>query len=526
MQKLFSKKNIILSIAALSITVLVFYVYSYAYIEINLSNGSPDTEVSYTISQVGGKESDKIEVTRDTKKIKRLVKRGSYEVSVRQAETSYLGAVDSGGFLQTTSVRAQLSPEKERDFIGSNPNICMYTELGILASSPCGGPLDELGLHMPATNTVPGHVKYAQGPASTLEDVITVNGNTFVLLNIESEIDGEGNYHALYSVSRDGVVNHSSERKLQDLKGSKVYKLVNYTGGFIAYSTDERADLLYYASVSSKPSKINIEQPSDTTLNLVDIHVIDDSIALTYSNNTVTTASRDHVEGIKAHSTVLEESRRKIAPISQIISYSKNKSISSIFSESIISAKICETSKLCVMYEDTTMGVFDVSGDKLNLEYELSGVLDTESSNDNFLIVKADGVFRFNVLDKSGFIDYGFGDKYSYCGMETAVEYYIVCVANSSNERFALKIHPKKINTDSIDKKIASLESLEEVRSVRIYGKFIYISPYAGELQPNPLTGGFGYLPETVKLVNARINKELDSLGISRKDYTINFTIN
>jgi hypothetical protein len=109
--------------------------------------------------------------------------------------------------------------------------------------------------------------------------------------------------------------------------------------------------------------------------------------------------------------------------------------------------------------------------------------------------------------------------------MWTQASSFGLCTKDENGKKVALLVNQEQENTDSINIKIEQLARLSEVKSVSIYGRYIYISPDIGNPQPNPQTGFFEYDKTTVKNANAIINQEIDRIGISRSTYTIINTI-
>lgn len=515
------RRKIIIVIISTTFILLTYCVFTFSYIEITVASGRTDIDTTYMLTRQGD---DKTEFKTRSQHIKRLVRRGNYEVSVRQAETSYLAVGKSGGFFGTSSFTASLISEKAREFVGNNPNACMYLLPPVVASTPCNSTVDELSIHMPASSKEPTFIKKARGPAALLEGVVSTKEGNFAIVSIESEQEGSGNYHALYPINTDGVLDVANEHMLTALNGGRTYKAASYQDGWIAYSKDG-SEILYFKSVNSAPSTLKIDKPDDTSLALVDLAVFDEQIVLTYANQTPVGRNFDDPSGTKSHSAEFETQRAKIKQRHEVIVYSNNQSKYITFAKPLTVVRSCGTQELCVVFEGGNMGVYDISKSKPGLKYELTGVVDLDNSNRMTLVVRNDGIYRFDISKKEGFLEYGLG-SYKYCGIKTGDTSYVLCIADKSNKRLALRINLMMTNNDSIDKKIAELSMIRQVKNISIYGRYIYISPDVGNPQPNPQTGFFEYDKTTVINANLKINQEIDRLGISRSAYTIINTIN
>lgn len=514
------RRKITIGVVISIFLMLGYWFWAYSYIEVVVANGRSDADITFVLANQDG---NKTEIKSHSSHIKRLVRRGSYEVSVRQAETSYMAVGRAGGFFSTSSFTASLLSEKAREFVGNNPNACMYLLSAVVASTPCDSTVDELNIHMPASSNEPTYVKEARGPAALLEGIVSTKEGIFAIVSIESEQEGAGNYHALYPISTDGVLDVTNEHLLKALNGSKTYKAASYQDGWIAYNKDG-SEILNFKSVKSTPSTIKIDKPGDASLALIDLAVFDEQIVLTYANQTPAGRNFDDPSGTKSHSAEFETQRAKIKQKHEVVVYSKNQSKHITFAEPLTVVRSCGTQELCVVFDGGKMGVYDISKPKPRLIYELTGVVDLDNSNKETLVVRNDGVYKFDITKKEGYLEYGLG-SYRYCGIKTNDTSYVLCIADKSNKRLALRINQTVTNNDSIDKKIAELSLVRQVKNISIYGRYIYISPDVGSLQPNSQTGLFEYDKATVKNANSVISQEIDRLGISRSAYTIIKTI-
>jgi len=120
----------------------------------------------------------------------------------------------------------------------------------------------------------------------------------------------------------------------------------------------------------------------------------------------------------------------------------------------------------------------------------------------------------------AGHYEYLFGN-YGFNGLQTVESGYILKLFTNKDRSVAVLVEQGAIDSDSIDKKIADLQKLQEVTFVSIYDKFIYISAKLGSPVYSSELRSYIDNPETKKVVAEKINKEIDRLGIDRKVYTI-----
>ena len=190
------------------------------------------------------------------------------------------------------------------------------------------------------------------------------------------------------------------------------------------------------------------------------------------------------------------------------------------FNKLFSSATLCGTNKLCVLV-GKDLSIYDVSSDKAKYLFSVSGVNYINNMATGLLVARDEEILNLNVDTKKGFISYGFGE-YNYCGLQNSGANYLLCITNADGKNAALYINPAASNADSIDKKIAALQQMGEVKDISAYGRYIFISPEFGELVYSNSLGEFSYNPQTVKVVSKKINQQIDSLGINRKKYLVN----
>ena len=129
-------------------------------------------------------------------------------------------------------------------------------------------------------------------------------------------------------------------------------------------------------------------------------------------------------------------------------------------------------------------------------------------------------ILNLDVDNKTGFVEYSFGDR-KFCGLQKDVGGYLLCQTNTKGVNAVLRIDQTSNNSDSIDKKVAGLEKMSEVKNVSVYGQFLFISPDLGELVYDNSLGFFNYDPSVKQSVNDKISHQIDVLGVDRNTYHI-----
>lgn len=515
------KKRIFLVVVLLFMTLGLYLLYSYSFISIILPISNSDSEL--TIS----KNSKAVSVINAKPGLNRqLVKRGTYEVVVKSSQGSYFEITNAPGFLRTTNVKASLTKERQRIFIGNNPAPCVYKFKDVFISSVCGGLLDEANIHQAATSTTPTFTKALTGPSGILEDVFTVDGQTYALLLIESEIDEEGSYHAMYPLDNSGNIDGAKEKRLRELSGSSEYKFIRYNNGYLAYSLSP-LDMHFYSDMNSPPSKINTPKPSKD-LQAISVDVSNDRVAVLFSNYFFRNVNRPERIAGNAHSLIVENKRPTAGSSihSEIVVTDLMKEVArKELSGEIGGMSFCGNNKLCTITNENAELISMNIADNLDEDKKISNTSGLGTLGGRTIVVRNDGVYEIDIETGTGYLHYSFGN-YSYCGLEVFDDIYTLCIANNESKSNLLKFNLEQPEKEFIDQKLADLEANTAVKNLSIYGNYIYISPITGEPQYNEQLGGFEYDPILVQDSKNKINEVLDRLRINRSIFDIKFTVN
>lgn len=457
----------------------------------------------------------------ESPKIKRLIGRGNYEVLVSNKEKSYITVIKTSGFLRKTTIAATLFPEKQRKFIGDNPSSCAYLVTTILQSLACGDKLEKMQIHVPSTALVPTYITKIPTPSINgfLEDIINTREGAIVLIKGGGNGSEQDAKHFAFNINGDGTIYNGVA--LGDLPGTVSYEYLAYQDGFIAYDKINK-NAAYFQTRLSPPKKVDIPKPKNDTLGLEAVRVLGNSMMFVYS---------DTPFGGYLGEFMSSETSEKVQPDSTQRAGKKTKAISEVvlvngsdmrrLSLDITPSDItyCATNKMCVL-QNGILTVYEVSGNEKVRLFELSGILGINSGASGFRVVKKEGVVNLDLTKQQGFLEYSLAD-YTYCGIKTTSNGYLVCVVNNKGERAALYLDPTAPNSDSIDKKVADLLKLPEIKSISAYNYTIFISPNLGEIIYDQQQQINTYDPAVIKAVNAKINQEINRLGISRSTYKI-----
>jgi hypothetical protein len=490
-----SRRFVILGLVIFLLIFVAIWIYGHSYIEVVVDNPSQGDVTYELLNQNSAKSSSK---NQKETSYKVMIPKGDYDLVVTQAGQSAFAAAHSGGFLKKTTLHLSLSPEKSRQFVGDNPSSCLYYD-SVLYSYDCGGSINSLAEHVPATPILPTFAdKKFKSNRASFEAVIKTPSGVYSLMHLIGE--SEESSHVAYTIGNNFEV--AKTTILHELDTEKSYSFYPYENGFIAYDSD--FNVRYFSSAVAPAAKIALDKPNTKNLQPQLLNVSGGSIVANYSN--ATSGEQSQASAGKAKN--------------EIVIYSDGKNIHVNMDKHLISdVNLCGNQNLCFT-SDNKLWVYDISGQKPKLILKIADVKAFRSAPQGLLAVRSQGVFNINPTSGAGYMEYSFGD-YKYCGIQNDDTGYTLCLINSKNRKVALHINQSGGNTDSIDKKIAALIKKPEVLNVSAYGKYVFISPSVGDLVYIPAKGGYGYDPNSVKTAADKINQEIADLNIDRAAYTI-----
>ncbi|HUP26723.1 MAG TPA: hypothetical protein VM124_03710 [Candidatus Limnocylindrales bacterium] len=494
------KKRIILAILACVSFIFLFWLYTHAYIKIIPSSGD---NISYLLTNLSDNKTQSFD---STSSIKKLVKRGEYQLLAQKGETSYFSVIKANGFLRSSVVSPRLVKEKARKFVGDNPASCMYYTGQILVSGACEDLYSQLNLHVPATSQQATYIQRLSSQYDgVVEGVVSTQQGIIALLR---SVSGED--HVSYKVSPEFGI--SDPIAMTELDKNKTYSLQAYKDGFLIYDKS-LGHILYYSSLRSRPSVISNQRPKDSKLGAYGIQTQGSSLVVAYSDHPEDQALASSDE---EHTQTKPPKRTKVSLMVQDGGATREYT----FTKRLSSFDLCGTKKLCVLDTSGTLEVYDISGSKLRLLFAIAKVEHIGTFNNSLIVALGGGLLNLDVDKRAGYILYSYGN-YRFCGMRTENIGPVLCMINGDDKAVALFVDPTTDNTDSIDKKISQLLNLSEAKMVSAYGNYIFISPNLGEAEYQPSLRVFGYDPKLIETTNSTIAEEIDRVGIDRSKYTI-----
>ncbi len=493
-------RKLIIRVGALVVIFMaLWWLMTHSYVDISAGNKSSGN-VTYRLLSTSDQKDQK-EVVSDKQNVKRLLKRGHYQVEVTQGNRSYVSTFTTGAIFQKTKVTGTLSVEKSREFVGDNPGYCMLIVNAVLLSNECRGQYSEIKTHMPATNDMPTYTLYDTGSIlANVEGFVTTPEGSFVLVLLP--VSESAKTHVLYKLSADGS-SAAKVTRVADITGlstANTYSVQAYKSGFILYDSDYSA-IYYYPSIKSKVEPINVGTPDNKGLLPNQLAVAGDNISLLYTN--ITESEKVGAKNIKAEVLLINGSEQKRLTLKK----------------DYTSASSCGTQKLCLL-RGQQLDVYDTTG-KPVLLYSLYNVREiVGNTNGRLTLVTRQGLLGLDTDKRTGAYLYSFG-KYTYNASAKDTNGYIVNVTASKGEKVALFIDTSKDDSGSIDKKVYGLNNLSEITAMSVYKNRIFITPYTGDLVFDESTGFFGINQTTKNESNTKINQAIAGNGIDTKSYTI-----
>lgn len=438
--------------------------------------------------------------------IKKIVSKGTYEVSVQQGGSSYVTFVSTGGFLGEKQINADLASESSRKFVGSQPRSCMDYIGDILLSSNCGEDFDLKQVHTRASQSTPTLVQRhvpkelygaSEGIAHTKIGIVAMVQQAY------SEDEPRGHYAAI--IGQDLV--DTGRTRLQDLATEKTYSIKPFKEGFVAYDSDAQ-DIFYFKSLTAKPERIKA-----TVTNEKDMR----SYAVGVGNNTVVVAYSEMPgdEILESETDTLDDK-----PYPSIVVVNKDGDTKQFeFDESYTQVLYCGSDRLCLL-GNNRLHVYDVSGKEAELQFTVNNAETMEVTSKGPIVVTNKGVLLLSVDNQEGFYEYTF-DTYSFCGLSLSASGYVLCVDAGEGDTNALYIDQNNRTSDNIDKKVLGLMGTNIIDFVSPYSNFVHVVPNYGELVYDEARNINLYDPATVTKVNNDINNIVKKENIDTNVYTI-----
>lgn len=518
------KKHRVKIVITLVALCLLWFISQYSFVQIDVTNTSGETSFKLT--------NDNREITGSTttQTTKKLINKGSYQLTVNSGDRSYFQKVSTPGFFQTTKINAKLMGESARYFIGKSPGTCLYHQQDTsLISWQCGGTLQSAKLHVPQINKTSAYNDSLANDVEhiNIQGVVQISGKSYVFTQI---FDEHSSQHGLYPIDKNGSIDQVNFREIGGLNPEKKYGITQYKQGVLVYGLDG-SDFQYFNNLESPSEKINITQPNLKEISFYGVAVAGNSIIVLnnkhynqeqqgqlFINPSTSVLSKKYLESSD------EGTRNENTPInySEVVVFENNMEKKYKLDFPASQARICGESFLCVV-GDEKLKIYKISGSELDLIEQIDNVKQIEGNNKEFYVVTSKGILNYDTSKLTGYYLYTFGD-YTYCGfLKSYNSNYKPMVCVSKNGKSSLLEFSTGTN-DNIDKKISGLNNQMEVQSSSVYKNNILIVPKINNMIFNRNLSSYTYDPQEVVNKKTKILDYLKSVGIDSSRYEINFT--
>lgn len=489
------RRTWIIASAVLFMLLLLNWLYNTSYIEIRVTNAGSQTVSYELLNQASNKR-----VSFESKggPVKKRVSRGNYEVFAKLDGSSYFHVTKTKAFLRPTTIEASLTKERDRQFVGNNPEGCSFYDQTVAFSYACNGTLGELMIHTPATEQMPTATENVSSDMANLDigGIIALDGKRYVYAQGSTDLESDIQEPIVFELSNTGELINRAD--LEDANAEQQHKISRYRDGFLVYGADA-SGLKYYRKPGAKPEKITVARPDKKNIEPFSISTSGDTIAVAYQDTKLAERADAHDENQigKTYVQIYRQGETKTVDIPKAIS----------------SFVVCGDKYLCAV-ANNRLDIYDISGKGAKELYQITNVKSVIQNGKLIAIERESEILNLDVNTRSGSIGLSF-DKTTPCGLSAATNGYTVCAIDSKNDKVLLYTDNNKENTSNIDKKVASLLEEPYVDSVSAYKNFVFVRPNVGSLVYNPATKGYGYDEALKAEVAQKLNNFVTSTGFN-----------
>lgn len=500
------KKKVFILAILFSGVFTLWWLYGHSYIEVTVNSAGGD---NFQISLTNQHDSSTKFFEGNGRTLKLLVGRSDYEVLVTRQESSQVKIVRTGGFLKKTSVSLDPQPEKHRSFIGDNPRFCTALAGSVMLSFNCGDAFDNIQLHAPATAKQASFTrKLPNTTEANILGTVTTKEGTFALIREPRQGEQTGSIFSIYPLRSD--LELAGRIELPELQQDRIYNVTAYQDGFLLYDSVEYNNLLYFKTSKDKPVKLELSRPVNSKFKPYSLTTRGETVAIAYSDNTegqVVDVHSDDTEKVQNEIHLLNNATKRTILI--------NKQYSMI--------DLCGDLTLCLL-AGNKMEVYSIRDDIPKFQHRVVNVQSIHRSGNTLLLARINDVLEYSTDQRTGYRQYSYG-SYTFCGINTDLNGYTLCLINTKQKKVALRITPSQINTDSIDKKVLGLLATNGIGDVAAYGRFIHVVPNLGKITYQSNTDSFGYDSARKRAVSESLNAAIRELDIDQNNYLIINTI-
>jgi hypothetical protein len=480
---------------------VIVFASQYGVIKIETDLGSNKKQTIKLLNQESEKETI---IETASAPVSKIVRKGSYEVSVFSGDSNSFSINSINGFFRSTQITPKLKKQNSTEFIGYGADACSYYNGKYAISWGCLSDAASLVIHRPnigiqATYNDENPYKLS----GTIESIFELDGETIALVRGVTTYNGDQIYYKHYYYRLDESFRPVEKIPAKGLRPNKFYEVKSSSNKLVLYDS-ELSDFYTLDSMKDEPKKIEYSQPTDKSMSAKSVKIYDGKIIIMYSNY-APDIDNDKTGDVLNTFFVIDGDNVKTKELNEII---------------IDQFSLCSDQYFCII-QNGNMSVYALEGDDFEYSYSVSGVNSIYQSGKNILITKKSGIINFSVSDRSGYYSYK-GTGFETCGIrQTTPEYSILCVVDKYNRRSLLKIDLEKMKTSDPSMIVQYLSNLDSVENVSIYKNSISITPEYGNIAYREDLGEHGYDPEFQEKTRSIIRSALSDISESTKNYKI-----
>ena len=494
------------------LVVALYWIGTHSFVTIQVEQG---TEATYSLSKQP-ELSRKTQGTIASKRtVRKLVRRGDYQVLVQKNELSYFTVVYAKGFLGSAHVNAKLASGAGVTTVGDNALDCMNMSEGVLFSNGCTS-RKTIAVHVPAGKSTPTYVLTKHTTDTTesidegVEDVIGIDDKVVALGTMQAS-DDEPAYHRIYllrgstpgaatiakTLLEDGTP--AIHGNLPKLDAATTYKMLALGNGFIVYGSSLES-YFYYSSLGA------LQNPVQKSLKSIDSTLVFSRVEANDSKLVATYIARD---------TKLNKTELVVDDGKSAAHYS--------FTQSYVRGMVCGSSRLCLLNAAGTVDIYDTASQRPDKKGSISGVKDMLFADGKTYLVLDAGLLDISTTSGEGHLAVSF-DGYRYKSIARTQQGVVLnAYYGSTGYTFAFLL------SDSGDKtlasKLAALSSTAYVKSLSVYKNSIFVIPALGELKYNTATELYEYDKNVRAAAREAITAAIAKIGFDTTAYQITVSI-
>lgn len=501
------RRLLILSLTLLFFGYIYYFISTHGFVLISIKNADSTTKEMVLLSQ----DSNKSQKSNFQSTVRKFVRRGTYEASVRSSGKSVWVEFKANGFLRTTSVSTTLEQERARTFVADNPAACMSYGTQLISYS-CGSDENVVNIHAHGSEVIPPYVTQGiDGIYGSIKAIVTTRNG--VVAFIEQLSEDEENPSIRYSFvllnSSTYQVSSPSIDLSTNLNSQTEYNATNYKGGILIYSKDY-SSLNYFSTPFANKEVVEVPK-LDKDLKAFDLQSNDSSLVLSFTNRDFTNS--DSVSNIN-------KDTRNVSVV-----FENNKPAQLYKYDGAWATVLpCGKAKLCAttpVGSKQQMTVYTISSGKPISTFSINNVNQIFNSGGNVLAVTNLGILRVNPNTGQGHYDISFFDD-KFCGTGSSLNpsQYVICVT-SSDGNHVLLIDTSRSDGNQINQRLTRLRSSSLLQKVIADEDRIYTVPDYGD----PLLGSSGLATNlnsnTVRNIDRSVAKLVSEENLERLGFKI-----